>query len=195
MCAFLQPLTRPHMSLLDIRKIVVQVEEVHKEMAQSVSPPSRKVTVAAVIKNPFAGKYVDNVEPLYDLGAEISGLLTERGVQALGVEPNDVTSYGKGAIIGLDGEIEHAAALIHPRFGAPVRAAVHEGKDIIPSTKKVAGAGSPLLMPLTNKNSIWEFDDMDASEIVIPDAPKNDEILVAVALGVGGRPNHRTVKD
>ena len=183
------------MSLLDIRKIVVQIEEVHKEMEKSVSPPSRKVTAAAVIKNPYAGKFVDDLEPLYDLGAEISGLLAERGVQALDVKPDDVTSYGKGAIIGLNGEIEHAAALIHPRFGAPVRAAVHEGKDIIPSTKKVAAAGSTLLMPVTNKNSIWEFDDMDSAEIVVPDAPKPDEILVAVVLGIGGRPLHRIKKD
>ncbi len=104
-------------------------------------------------------------------------------------------SYGKGAIVGLDGEIEHAAALLHPRFGAPVRAAVGKGDDIIPSTKKVGGAGSSLLFPITNKNRIWDFDRMDAAEISIADAPRPDEILVALALAIGGRPLHRTQAD
>ena len=135
------------------------------------------------------------MEPLYDLGKNISGLLAECGVQALGVKPDEVTSYGKGAIIGVDGEIEHAAAVIHPRFGAPVRAAVGKGDDIIPSTKKLGGPGSVLVMPLTNKNSIWEFDDMDATEITIPDAPHSDEMVIAVCLGIGGRPHARSKAD
>ncbi|NNE62925.1 MAG: amino acid synthesis family protein [Gammaproteobacteria bacterium] len=183
------------MSLLDLRKIVVQLEETHKEMEKSVSPCTRKVTVAAVIKNPYAGRYIEDLEPLYDLGKEIGGLLAERGVQALGVNPDEVEAYGKGAIIGLDGEIEHAAAVMHPRFGGPVRAAVDHGDDIIPSTKKVAGPGSVLLMPITQKDSIWSFDHMDAAEITIADAPKNDEMVIAVALATGGRPLHRTKKD
>ncbi|MCP4187355.1 MAG: amino acid synthesis family protein [Gammaproteobacteria bacterium] len=183
------------MSLLDIRKIVIQIEEVKKDMNKAVVPATSKVTVAAVINNPYSGKYVENLEPLYDLGKEVSGLLAERGVQALGVEPNEVEAYGKGAIIGLDGEIEHAAAILHPRFGGPVRAAVDHGDDIIPSTKKVGAAGSVLVMPITHKDSIWSFDHMDAAEITIPDAPKADEVVVAVALAIGGRPLHRTQKD
>ncbi len=183
------------MSLLDIRKIVIQLEETHKEMGKAASPIPRKVTVAAVINNPYAGQYVEDLEPLYDLGKEIGGLLAERGVQALGVNPDDVEAYGKGAIIGLNGEIEHAAAVMHPRFGGPVRAAVDHGNDIIPSTKKVAGPGSALLMPITQKDSIWSFDHMDASEICIPDAPRPDEMVIAVALAIGGRPLHRTKKD
>lgn len=183
------------MSLLDIRKIVVQLEEVQREMDKAVTPAARKVTVAAVIRNPYAGEYVEDLEPLYDLGKEIGGLLAQRGVEALGVEPDRVEAYGKGAIIGVDGEIEHAAAVMHPRFGGPVRAAVDHGDDIIPSTKKVGGPGSVLLMPITEKDSIWSFDHMDAAEITIPDAPKNDEMVIAVALAIGGRPLHRTKKD
>ena len=114
---------------------------------------------------------------------------------ALGVAPDDVEAYGKGAIIGVDGEIEHAAAVLHPRFGGPVRAAVHRGDDIIPSTKKLGGPGAVLVMPITHKNSIWSFDHMDAAEIVVPDAPRADEMLVALALAVGGRPLKRTRKD
>lgn len=183
------------MSLLDIRKIIIQIEETHKEMGKSIVPASRKVTVAAVIYNPYAGQYIEDLEPLYNLGREIGGLLAERGVQALNVRPEDIEAYGKGAIIGIDGEIEHAAAVMHPRFGGPVRAAVDHGNDIIPSTKKVGGPGSVLVLPITQKDSIWSFDHMDASEICIADAPKPDEMVIAVALAIGGRPLHRTKKD
>lgn len=183
------------MSLLSIRKTHVLLEEIYQEMGQNVDSPPRKVTVAAVIHNPCAGEYQEDLKPLYGLGEEIGGYLAEKGVQALGVEPDQVESYGKGAIVGLDGEIEHAAALLHPRFGAPVRAAVGKGDDIIPSTKKVGGAGSSLLFPITNKNRIWDFDRMDAAEISIADAPRPDEILVALALAIGGRPLHRTQAD
>lgn len=164
-------------------------------MQQALSAPQRKIAVAGVVENPFAGQYVSDLEPLYDLGKDVSGLLTKRGVSALQVEPDDVTAYGKAAIVGTNGEIEHAAALLHPRFGAPVRAAVDHGDDIITSTKLVAGPGTPITVPLTNKNSIWEFDDMDSIQVSIPDAPRPDEILVVVALAIGGRPLSRTKKD
>ena len=171
-----------------ISKIVIQIEEIHQEIGRNINPPTRKATIAAVIKNPYAGKYVKNLEPLYDLGAHIGGILAKKGVDSLGVNPSEIVSYGKGAIVGLDGEIEHAAAILHPRFGKPVRAAVEKGDDIIPSTKKMGGPGSLLVMPITNKNSIWSFDHMDATEISISNAPKSDEILVAVALADSGRP-------
>jgi hypothetical protein len=179
------------MATLTVRKLVIQLEETHTEMGQPVSPPSRKVTVAAVIANPCAGRYVADLAELVDLGAEVAALLAARGVAALGGAPDDVTSYGKGAIVGTAGELEHAAALLHPRFGAPVRQAVHQGLDIIPSTKKVGAPGATIVMPVTNKNRIWNFDDMDAAEITVPDAPRPDEVLVALVLGIGGRPLHR----
>ncbi len=175
-----------------INKIVIQLEEIHKEIGHKIDPPSRKVTVAAVIKNPYAKQYIEDLEELFDLGSEIGGILAKKGVDALGIEPSSVVSYGKGAIVGLDGEIEHAAAILHPRFGKPVRAAVEKGDDIIPSTKKMGGPGSLLVMPITNKDSIWSFDHMDATEITIPDAPRSDEILIAVALADSGRPLART---
>lgn len=182
------------MSLRQLRKLVVQLEETHTEMGRPVDPPSRKVTVAAVIKNPCAGRYVEDLAPLYDLGAEVGDLIARRGVQALGVAPDEVQAYGKGAIVGLDGEIEHAAAILHPKFGAPVRRAVHKGDDIIPGTKKMGGPGSLIVMPVTNKNSIWSFDDMDGAEIAIADAPRPDEMLIALVLAIGGRPLHRVRK-
>lgn len=173
---------------LELRKIVVQIEEVHAEMGKVIDPPTRKATAAAAIKNPYAGKYVEDLEPLYDLGAEIGGLLARRAVEALGVAPADIQSYGKGAIVGLNGEIEHAAAILHPRFGKPVREAVEKGDDIIPSTKKMGGPGASIVMPVTNKDSIWSFNHMDAAEITIPDAPRPDEIVVAVVVADSGRP-------
>lgn len=182
------------MPLLDVRRIVVQVEETWREMDRAIAPRPRKVVAAAVIRNPYAGKYVEDLAPLYDLGADVAALLAERAVAALGVAPEDVAAYGKGAIVGVDGELEHAAAILHPRFGAPVRAAVERGDDIIPSTKKLGGPGSSITMPVTNKNDIWSFDDMDAAEIAIPDAPRSDEIVVCLALAVGGRPLHRVTK-
>jgi len=179
------------MSLLDVRKVVVQLEETNREGGRQVEPPTRKVVAAAAIANPYAGRYVEDLTPLYALGAEVAELLARRAIEVLAVEPEAVDAYGKGAVVGTDGELEHAAAILHPRFGAPVRAAVGHGDDIIPSTKKVGGPGSTLVMPLTNKDDIWSFDEMDAAELTVPDAPRPDEILVCVVLGVGGRPLHR----
>ncbi|MDA9009170.1 amino acid synthesis family protein [Alphaproteobacteria bacterium] len=179
----------------NIRKIVTLREETLQESGKTVGTKKDKIAVAAVISNPFAGRYEEDLEPLYDLGKNLSGQLAEKGVRMLGVKPEDVTGYGKGAIVGINGEIEHAAAIMHPRFGAPVRAAVGKGDDIIPSTKKVGGPGSAITMPITNKDSIWVFDDMDAIEITIPDAPKPDEIVVVVCLAIGGRPLARTKAD
>ncbi len=178
-----------------IRKLVISLEEAHTEMGKAIDPPQRKVAVGAIVDNPFAGSFVEDLEPLYDLGASLSGYLTNRGVQALGVEPDDITGYGKACIVGTNGEIEHAAAVLHPRFGAPMRKAVDHGDDIITSTKLVAGVGSTITVPLTNKNSIWEFDDMDAIEFSIPDGPRPDEFVIVVSLSIGGRPLARTKKD
>ena len=179
----------------DIRKIVVLLEDTYKDMGISVDTRKAKVTVAAVILNPLAGQYSEDLEVIRELGKNISGILAEKGVEALGVKPEEVEAYGKGAIVGINGEIEHTAALLHPRFGTPVRNAVMEGKDIIPGTKKIAGPGASITMPLTHKNNIWSFDHMDSMELSIPDAPRPNEIVVAVVLGIGGRPLSRTQPD
>jgi hypothetical protein len=178
---------------VDVRKVVVQVEDTLSAAGRAARSPSVKVVAAAVVRNPIAGGYVDDLAELEALGADVAELLAERAVAAL--DPGvAVTAYGKGAIVGLDGELEHAAAILHPRFGAPVRAAIGGGAAIIPSTKKVAAAGAALTMPVTNKDDIWSFDEMDAAEIVIHDAPRPDEILVCLVLAAGGRPLARTKK-
>ncbi len=178
---------------MEIRKVVVQLEEIREDGGRRVSPPTRKAVAAAVVRNPAAGRYVEDLAELEELGADVAALLAERALGALGPGAA-VTAYGKGAVVGLDGELEHAAAILHPRFGAPVRAAVGGGAAIIPSTKKLGSAGAALTMPLTNRDDIWSFDEMDAAEIAIGDAPRPDEVVVCLALATGGRPHARTRK-
>ena len=179
---------------MQIRKFVVTSEEIKAEAGRDVGRVVRRAVASAVIENPFAGRAGADLAELEAMGAEISGQLAERALAALGVAAGDVTAYGKGAIVGTAGEIEHAAALIHPRFGAPVRKAVVKGDDIIPSTKKIGGPGAHITLPITNKDDIWSFDEMDAIDVWIPDAPMAHEIVVSVALAVGGRPFARTRK-
>jgi hypothetical protein len=178
---------------VEIRKIVVEVEETHAVPGRVLEQPTRKAVASVVLKNPFAGRYVEDMAPLVDLGAEVGRLLAERAMAALGAGTL-VTAYGKGAIVGTDGELEHAAAVIHPKFGAPVRAVVGGGPSIIPSTKLVGGPGTLLAMPLVNRDDIWSFDEMDAATVQIPDAPRADEIVVSLVLAAGGRPAARTRK-
>ena len=179
----------------EVRKIIASIEDTHREAGKTLATPSRKCVVAAVISNPLAGVADGDLDVLKDIGADISAQLVARGLEALGAGPDDVHSYGKGAIVGVDGEIEHAAALIHPRFGAPVRGALGDASEIIPSTKKMGGPGASLAVPLTSKHSIWEFDHMDAAEMTFPDAPHTGEIVVILALGIGGRPLKRIKPD
>ena len=179
---------------LEVRKVVTQVEETRREAGRDVSPPTRKALAAAVIENPLAGGYSEDLGVLLDLGREVGALLAEVALGALGRPATEVSGYGKGAIVGVDGEIEHAAALIHPTFGAPVRSAIGGGKAIIPSTKLVGGPGCRIVVPIVNRDDIWEFDDMDGAAIAIDDAPRRHEVVVVLALAAGGRPLKRTRK-
>jgi hypothetical protein len=179
---------------MQVRKVIVQCEETRSDAGRELAAPTVKVVAAVVIANPLVGGFSEDLSVLEELGAEVAALLVEEALRALGDRAGEVSAYGKAAIVGLDGELEHAAALIHPRFGAPVRAAIGGGTAIIPSTKKVDAAGAAITMPLTNKDDIWSFDEMDAAEISVPGAPRGDEILVCLALGVGGRAHARTKK-
>ena len=176
---------------LDVRKIVSCVETTRTEMGRPVTGLHRKVATAVVFTNPYAGRYVDDLTELVDLGAALGQLLVDEAFAALGRPADEVSAYGKAAIVGTDGEIEHAAALIHPKFGAPIRAALGRGPAIIPSTKLMGGPGTRIVAPLTNCSDIWVFDDMDAIAISVDDAPRPHEIVAVLALGVGGRPLHR----
>lgn len=179
---------------MEIRKSLSVVETVRREAGRDVSGLRRKVATAVVMANPFAGHYVEDLTELVEVGAALSQALVDEAVSLLGVPASEVTAYGKAAIVGGNGEIEHAAALIHPKFGAPIRAALGKGPAIIPSTKLMGGPGTRITAPLTNCNDIWEFDEMDAISISIDDAPQPEEVVVVLALGIGGRPLHRIIK-
>jgi hypothetical protein len=172
----------------EIRKLVVLVEETCREAGKSVQPPTRKAVALAVIRNPFAGRYVDDLEPLMAVGEELGGLLGQRAVAALGVAPGAIESYGKAAIVGEAGELEHAAAILHPRLGKPLREAVEKGAALVPSAKKMGGLGTPIDVPLGHKDAAFVRSHFDAIEVRLPDAPRADEILVAVAVTDSGRP-------
>lgn len=171
-----------------IRKLATIIEETHAEAGQAVSPPTRKAAALAVVSNPFAGRHQTDLSELVALGEELGGLLGRRAVAALGIEPGAVHSYGKAAIVGEDGELEHAAAILHPKLGAPVRQAVEHGAALIPSAKKRGGMGTPIDVPLGHKDAAFVRSHFDAMEVRLADAPRRDEILVAVVVTDSGRP-------
>ena len=171
-----------------IRKIIVQVDEVHIEMGQAVSPPTRRALAMAVIHNPCAGRYVENLDELIAIGEELGGLLGDKCVKALGIAPSDAQSYGKAAIVGEAGEIEHAAAILHPKLGAPLRVAVEKGAALVPSSKKRGTLGTAIDVPLGHKDAAFVRSHFDAMEARVSDAPRANEIVVAVVVTDSGRP-------
>ena len=171
-----------------IRKIIVQTDEVRVEMGRDVQPPVRKALAMAVIENPFAGRYVENLDELIAIGEELGGLLGARCVQALGIAPGNAHSYGKAAIVGEAGELEHAAAILHPKLGAPLRVAVEKGAALVPSSKKMGGLGTAIDVPLGHKDAAYVRSHFDAMEARVADAPRANEIVVAVVVTDSGRP-------
>ena len=171
-----------------IRKIAVFLEETHSEMGKPVTPATRKATAVAVIENPLAGRYADDLESLMVIGAEMGDLLGRRCIQALGIAPDAAQSYGKAAMVGENGELEHAAAILHPRLGAPLRAAVGSGAALVPSSKKMGGPGQPLDVPLGHKDAAYVRSHFDAAVVQLNDAPRANEIMVAVSVTDAGRP-------
>lgn len=174
-----------------LRKLIVSVEETRREMGKDVAPATRKAAAVAVIENPFAGKFADSLEPLIDIGEELGDLLGRRAVEALGIKPNQAESYGKAAIVGESGELEHAAAILHPKLGKPLRAAVEKGAALVPSAKKMGGIGSPIDVPLGHKDAAYVRSHFDGMEIRVADAPRANEIVVAVVVTDSGRPMPR----
>jgi hypothetical protein len=176
---------------MQIRKIVLTKETVFAEAGHAAPKPIVRVVAIAVVANPYAGRYVDDLSPLFDMGSEIGERLMSEAVSHLG---NPAVAYGKAAIVGTGGDAEHAAAILHPKLGKPMRAAIGGGEAIIPSTAKVAAAGTAIDVPLGNKDNVWSFDEIDTLTIMVADAPRPDEILVALAISDGGRTNPRVGK-
>jgi hypothetical protein len=172
----------------NIRKIIVQVDETRVEMGRQIDPPTRRALAMAVIANPYAGAYSENLDQLIAIGEELGGLLGDKCVQALGIAPGQAQSYGKAAIVGEAGELEHAAAILHPKLGAPLRIAVEKGAALVPSAKKRGGMGTAIDVPLGHKDAAFVRSHFDAMEARVSDAPRAGEIVVAVVVTDSGRP-------
>ncbi len=183
-----------------IRKLATFVEETCTEMGRAIQPPTRRAACVAVIENPCAGKYVAVIEnpcagkyvedltELMDIGEELGELLTQRAVAALGIPGNTVESYGKAAAVGENGELEHAAAILHPKLGASVRKVLGKGAALIPSSKKRGGLGAALDIPLGHRDAAFVRSHFDGMEVRLNDAPRANEIMVAIAVTDSGRP-------
>jgi hypothetical protein len=172
----------------NIRKLVIQVDETRKEMGKDITPPTRRAVAIAVIENPYAGRYSENLDELIAIGEELGALLGQKAVKALGIEPGQAQSYGKAAIVGENGELEHAAAILHPKLGAPLRVAVEKGAALVPSAKKRGTLGTAIDVPLGHKDAAFVRSHFDAVEARVSDAPRANEIVVAVAVTDSGRP-------
>jgi hypothetical protein len=176
---------------MDLRKHLIVVEEIGSEAGQRLARPVRRVAGIVVVANPFAGRSVDDLSTLFDLGAEAGDFLMKRLVDLLG---SPGVSYGKGAIVGTAGEMEHGAACVHPKLGRPMRAALRGGEAIIPSNVKVGAVGATIDVPLGHKDDVWSFDHFDTMTLAVPDAPRPDEIVIAMVIAEGGRPRPRSGK-
>lgn len=174
---------------MELRRLYLFIEETYEEGGRQLEKPLRRVAAAGVVRNPCASKYVDDLTELYDIGAELGEILSQKAVAALGSDT--AHSFGKAAIVGMNGEREHAAAMMHPKLGEPMRKAVGGGKAIIPSAKKLGPPGTAIDVPLHYKDAIKVRSHFDAMEVRISDAPNGDEILLVVAVTNGGRPHPR----
>jgi hypothetical protein len=168
--------------------LIVVVDETRLEMDHPVDPPTRRAVAIAAIANPYAGRYSENLDELIQIGEDLGELLGDRCVQALGIEPGQAESYGKAAIVGEAGELEHAAAILHPKLGAPLRRAVQKGAALVPSAKKMGAPGTAIDVPLGHKDAAFVRSHFDAIEARVSDAPRAGEIVVAVAVTDSGRP-------
>lgn len=173
------------------RKTLFIKEVVESEMGSAGPRPVSRVAAIAIVDNPFAGRFAEDLSPLFDIGMALGEALMPKAVALL---ERPAVAYGKSAIVGVNGDVEHAAAVLHPKLGKPMRAAVGGGEAIIPSTTKVAAAGQIIDVPLANKDNIWSFDELDAMTVFVHDAPRPDEIMVVMAVSDGGRIHPRVGK-
>lgn len=184
--------------MIDLRRIWTQVEEVHHEFGPRPARPLLRGIVAAVITNPYAGRYEPNILPLMEALNPLGLQMSRRLLDAIGVAPEQIEGYGKGAIIGTAGELEHGA-LWHAPGGYAMREllgwkdGVKGGNAlaIVPSTKKVAGPGASLDVPVTHLNASYVRSHFDAIEVVVPGAPRADELVYILAMTTGPRVHNR----
>lgn len=173
---------------MQLRKTVLIREVIESDGAGKACAPITRAVACAVIRNPFAGAFGEDLTPLFDAGGALGERLMGEAVALLAKPP---VSYGKAAIVGAAGDLEHGGATIHPKLGKPMRAALGGGKALIPSNAKVAAPGAAIDIPLGHKDEAWSFDHFDTITITIADAPRADEIVVCMAVADGGRPHPR----
>jgi hypothetical protein len=176
--------------LVKVRKYVATIEETLHDGGPALNRPVTKAVVGGVIANPYAGRHVADIQPMMKALEPLAVDLTERVMKALGVKGSELEAYGKGAIVGLNGELEHAA-LWHQPSGFGIRHAMGGAKSIVPSTVKVAAAGARIDIPLHHVTAAYVRSHFDAIEFCVPDGPKPDEIVFIVAASIGGRPHAR----
>jgi len=176
---------------MKVRKIVTVAERVFAEGGRESDRPVVRVAGIGLIENPYAGHFVEDLSTLFDLGHDLGRHLMEAMLPQL---PEPAVSYGKAAIVGVAGDLEHGHALLHPRLGKTMREPIGGGEAIIPSAAKVAAAGATLDIPLGHKDDLWSFDHFDAMTVAVPDGPRPTEILMAIAIADGGRPLPRVGK-
>ena len=174
-----------------IRKICTFLEDSFADGEVRLQTPTRKAAAAAVFANPFSGAYQEDLSLLIEWSEELGAVLTQKAVAVLGIEAGKVHSYGKGAIVGARGELEHCAAIMHPALGKPMRANVGGGKALIPSAKKRGYPGAAIDVPLGHKDAAFVRSHFDAMEVRIADAPYGDELVLIVAVTDSGRPAAR----
>jgi hypothetical protein len=173
--------------MIQVRKIVTMREAI-SELGVAASRPVIRAVGIGVLHNPFAGKFAEDLRPLFEAGAMLGERLMPELVKLL---DGPAVSYGKGAIVGTAGEMEHGGACVHPMLGKPMRSAIGGGKAVIGSNVKVAAAGASLDVPLGHKDEPWSFPHFDTITVSIADAPRPDEIVVVIAIADGGRLHNR----
>lgn len=176
---------------MELRKLTIIRETVFAEGGGQAPRPITRLAGCASVANPFAGRFVEDLSPLFDLGHELGLRIMSELTPLLS---NPAESYGKAAIVGQGGDLEHAHAMLHPKLGKPMREALGGGEAIIPSAAKIAGPGASLDVPLGHKDNVWSFDHFDAMTICVPDSPRLNEVLMVVAIADGGRPIPRAGK-
>src|ERR1700722_2938311 len=174
--------------MIEIRKTITLRETVFSELGVGAARPITRAVGMAVIRNPFAGQFVEDLRPLFEAGAMLGERLMPELVRML---DGPVVSYGKGALVGVAGEMEHGGACVHPMLGRPMRAAIGGGQAVIGSNVKVAAPGTLLDVPLGHKDDPWSFEHFDTITVAVPDAPRPEEIVVVMAIADGGRLNNR----
>jgi len=171
-----------------IRKTQVLTERVLSEGGLDAASPVTRVAGVAIIRNPFAGQQVQDLSSLFDLGHDLATHLMSMMMPAL---PGPAISYGKAALVGVNGDLEHAHAMLHPKLGAALRDPMGGGAALIPSSAKVGATGAVLDVPLGQKDDAWSRDHFDAMSVCVPDSPRPDEIMLCVVIADGGRPAPR----